>query len=157
MSACVIDEQPLSPPSAPSRRLAVDEGFPRRVLRMSLVLTALGVVYACLASAWRVAIGLGAGGVLGAAAFVVLAWTVGALVGGSPRPRWRKAAVVALALIKIPLLLVALWLVLFRLQANPLALLAGLAMTQIVMVLKVIGILMLSRGARAANARKDPP
>ena len=34
--------------AVPARGPAVDEGFPRRVVRMSLVLTALGVLYACL-------------------------------------------------------------------------------------------------------------
>ncbi len=127
------------------RRIASDEGFPRRVLRMSLVLTGLGVIYACLAGAWRTAIGLGAGGLIGGAAFLVLSWTVGVLVGGSDKPRWRKAGVLAVAVVKLPLLAVALWYAIWRLDAQPLALLAGLAMTQIVMVLKVAGAMLVAR------------
>jgi len=154
MDALVADEPVQAPPApAPGRRLAIDEGFPRRVLRMSLVLTAIAVVYACLMGAWRGAIGLGAGGVIGAAAFVTLAWMVGALVGGKTLPGWRKAGLLALVLVKLPLLGVALWYALYRLDAHPLGLLIGLAMTQIVMVLKVAGMLLVSRSARGPGGR----
>ena len=135
----------MSGARSPVRRIASDEGFPRRVLRMSLVLTGLGVTYACLAGAWRTAIGLGAGGLIGGAAFLVLALTVGVLVGGGGKPRWRKAGVIALVIVKLPLLALALWFSLWRLDAQPVALLAGLAMTQIVMVLKVAGAMMTAR------------
>lgn len=129
------------------RRLSVDEGFPRRVLRMSLLLTALGVVYACLAQAWAVAVGLGVGGVLASATFVVLAWTVNSLVGGgSARRGWRKAAWALAAVVKFPLVLAALWYALFRLEADPLALAAGFALIPAVMALKVAGILLVGRG-----------
>ena len=135
----------MNAPPAPVRRIASDEGFPRRVLRMSLVLTALGVIYACLVGAWRTAIGLGAGGLIGGAAFLVLSWTVAVMVGGSAKPRWRKAGVLAVAVVKLPLLAVALWYAIWRMDAQPLALLAGLAMTQIVMVLKVAGAMLVAR------------
>jgi hypothetical protein len=129
----------VSGPVPGSAAGAFDEGFPRRVLRVSLVLVAIGVLYACLLGAWTVAIGLGGGGVLGVAAFVVLAWTVGVVTGGAGRPKARKALVIALAVVKLPLIGVALWFLLFRLDADPLSLAAGLAMTQVVMVLKVAG------------------
>jgi len=137
---------------APVRRRVADEAFPRRVLRMSLLLTVLGVIYACLAGAWRTAIGLGAGGVIGGSAFLVLAWTVGALIGGGGAPRWRKAGVIAIAVAKLPLLAWALWFSVWRLDAQPVALLAGLAMTQLVMVLKVAGAAMTRRPGAGAPA-----
>jgi hypothetical protein len=135
----------VSGPAAVAAPPARDEGFPRRVLRATLVLVAIGVVYACLLRAWTVAIGLGGGGVLGGAAFAVLAWTVGAVVGGTGRFRARKALVIAVAVVKLPLLGVAIWYLLARLDADPLALAAGLAMTQVVMVMKMAG--------RAVSAR----
>ena len=149
----------MSGPAAGAVPRTFDEGFPRRVLRVSLVLVAIGVLYACLLGAWPVAIGLGGGGVLGAAAFVVLAWTVGVVVGGPGRSRARKAVVIALAVVKLPLIGVAFWFLLFRLDADPLSLAAGLAMTQIVMVLKVAGRAVTARagggtpGGRAGTGR----
>jgi hypothetical protein len=145
------------PPTTRSLRSAVDAGFPRRVLLSSLILTALGVMYACLLGLHAVAIGLGAGGVIGGGAFVVLAWTVGLLIGGGAVPGWRKAAVVAIALVKIPLLAVALWLALYRLGAHPGALLAGLAMTQVVMALKVGGSLLKAKMSGGGEAATNDP
>jgi hypothetical protein len=129
---------PVPPDADPTRRRGIDVGFPQRVLRMSLILSGIAVSYACLLRAWTVAIGLGAGTVVGAAAFVTLAWIVGMLVGGSVG-RGRKAALLAVLLLKLPLLGAAIWIALYRLESDPIALLVGLTMPQIVMALKVAG------------------
>jgi hypothetical protein len=139
-------------PGQPRRRILLDEGFPRRVLRVSLILIAIGVLYACRLGAWRVAIGLGFGGLVGGAAFLGLALAVHALVRNTTTSRRAKTGVVVLTLVKFPLLGVALWFALYRYDAHPLALLAGLAMTQVVMVLKLAGLAVTSRQAPPAKA-----
>jgi hypothetical protein len=145
-----MDGSPRPPAGRPA---GLDEAFPRRVVRMSLLLTLLGVIYACLAGAWRTAIGLGAGGALSAAAFVTLAWTVHLWIGGAGKRGWRTAGVLLVVLLKMPLLALALWFAVSRLDAQPIALLAGLAMTQIVMVLKVAGIRLVTRAGRVPSDR----
>jgi hypothetical protein len=133
-----VDGETAAPEGA-GRRIVLDEGFPRRVLRVSLILVSVGVLYACRLEAWRVAIGLGFGGVIGCAAFLGLALAVRVLVRNTSSSRRSKVGVVLLTLVKFPLLGVALWLSLYRYDAHPLALLAGLAVTQVVMVLKMAG------------------
>lgn len=142
----------------------VDEGFPARTTRTSLLVAAIAILFAVLLESGRdaaggsaglaagvldryaVSTGLALGAAINLAAVGLLVWGVRTVVRTPEegRPR-RPALLVAILLLQLPVIGVALYLGVARLHVNVFALAAGLGTWFFVAALKVASILLVGR------------
>lgn len=135
--------QPALSPLIPTD---LDTGFIGRVLRTTgAVALLLGLmVYGWLG--WRFSLGLLGGAALGMGSLWSISWTVQRLVRPGPSPvacpKGRRSPLGAVALLKLPLLAAAAWLVVQATQGSVAAMgaaVAGATLVPVVIILKLAG------------------
>lgn len=122
------------------RLLQVDVRFVDRVIQTSLIITLLGllVLFSLSRSHW--AFGFGIGALVNIFGIAILKWSIERLLGGRVDGK-RSLFAAKVLLVKLPAILVILVLSIQYLSVNLIALLIGLSITQIVLLLKLCGIL----------------
>lgn len=136
----------------PAKMLSMGPDFPRRVLRMSLLLSACILVLSTLYRNFTLSLGLGTGMFVSVASL----WTLmgmGRILGN---PKGKKAAVVGLTLfVKYPLLVLLLYFSLRSWGASPVGVAVGVSLVPAVILLKIIGILWVNNMNAGDEGERD--
>ncbi|MEE8185515.1 MAG: ATP synthase subunit I [Thermodesulfobacteriota bacterium] len=125
-----------------NRLLIVDDGFLQRVQKTSLLLS-LFVIISSLAY-WdsSITLGLILGAFISLTFFGILCWTINRLFKLDSKKRGFFA--IKITLLKFPLLAIVLYYALSYISINPLALIVGIGIVQVVIILKIFGILLVN-------------
>lgn len=135
--------------------LTIDKDFPRRVFKTSVVLSALIILLLFLYGQWPITLGFMIGTGISILFFKILWWTVDQVFKRSGK----KALYFSLKifLIKFPLLGIFLYYAFKNLEINPFALVGGIALVQVVMFLKAIGVTVVNWMNTSAPPKAQKP
>jgi hypothetical protein len=135
--------------------LTIDKEFPRRVYKTSLLFSVLIILLSLLYGRWPITWGLLIGTGISILFFKILWWTVDQVFKRSGK----KAMLFSLKIfiIKFPLLGIFLYYLFKNAEINPFALVGGIAIVQVVMFLKAIGVVIVNSMNKSARARDSKP
>ncbi len=135
--------------------LTIDKEFPKRVYKTSLLFSALIVLLSLLYGRWPVTWGLLIGAGISILFFRILWWTVDQVFKRSGK----KAIFFSLKifLIKFPLLGIFLYYLFKNAEINPFALVGGIAIVQVVMFLKAIGVVIVNSMNKSGLSKDTEP
>lgn len=122
--------------------LKIDEDFPERVIRTSLILT--GFIFFISLAKWsfEITAGFGIGAVISLLFFIILRYSVKCFL--NPDEKGGKIFFGIAFLLKFTALILSLFLIIKYLSINFLALMVGIGLVQVVLLLKVIGIVIVN-------------
>ncbi len=126
----------------PFRLLSIDEGFPQRVLRMSLLIAACVLVFSTGFGDFTLSLGLGIGMLISIASL----WSFMLMARLLLKPKGQRAAFGGLILfVKYPILILLLYFSLTSWGASGIGMAIGVSLVPAVVVLKLIGMLWVNR------------
>ncbi len=137
--------------------------FARRVSVSSAVLGIVIVAFLSSVGYPEWALGFGAGAGLSLFSFEVLRLLFRAFLRtpeekeSGPIPFWKKVLLGALAIAKLPIWTVVLFVAIYSPLYNVYGLVAGIALTQVVMVLKVLSLMIVPGEVNGGNGSADSP
>ncbi|MFQ5840897.1 MAG: ATP synthase subunit I [Thermodesulfobacteriota bacterium] len=136
-------------------RVTIDKEFPSRVYKTSLLFSALIVFLSLLYGHWPTTWGFMIGAGISILFFKILWWTVDQVFKRSGK----KALYFSLKifLIKFPLLGIFLYYLFKNVEINPFALVGGIALVQVIMFLKVIGVVILNSMNKSERLQDSKP
>lgn len=154
----MVTTEPETPRALPTRKLAlpagIDEGFPARTTRTSLLFAAIVCVFAIVWESGRpaasvlerhaISIGFALGAAIILTAFSILIWAVQSVIRRPEegRPR-RPGLLVAVLVLQLPVIGAAMYAGVEYLNVNVFSLVAGLSVWFFVAILKVASILLI--------------
>ncbi|MFV1951332.1 MAG: ATP synthase subunit I [Nitrospinota bacterium] len=136
-----------------ARPIIIDDDFLQRVLKTSLWVSLFIIMCSFAYRDSSMTAGLFLGACISLVFFALLCWTVKKIFNFKQNREKTPFFAIKITLIKFPVLGVILYYSLSRIDINPFSLIAGISIVQVVMILKVIGMLFTNRMNSLAKIR----